>query len=110
MTRTIFLIGLFALSAAHAAEEPIKLDSEARYFVVEKGGTAAKPTLVLKRVGSSGTSYTKRAFDCEARTAVLVASGKTLETMDKPKPEAEMRPLTKDSVTEQLWRHVCRRM
>ena len=109
MHRTVVLIGLLTLPAAYAAEEPIKLKTDLRsqYFVVERGGTATKPTLVVKRIGPSGTSYTKRAFDCEARTAKHVGTGDSLEEMAKAKPDPDMSPLVDGSVTQQLWQQVC---
>lgn len=111
MKSSIPIIGLLALPAAWAAGEPARLDlkSSGEYFLVEKGGSTTKPTLVVRRVGPSGTSYTKRAFDCEARTAMHVGSGDTLETMAKARPDGEMAPLVKDSVTEQLWHMACKK-
>ena len=107
------LAGLMAMSPAIAAEEsmPIKIPSEDHYYLVAKSGTDAKPTLVVKRVSATGTSYAKRAFDCEARTAMHLGSGETLEAMEKaaPSPAPGMKPLTADSVTEQLWHWVCRK-
>lgn len=109
MKRVVALIGLFALPAAHGAEEPINLNTsvKSKYFLVEQGGTAAMPTMVVKRIGPSGTSFVKRAFDCEARTAMHLGSGETIEAMAKATPDPGMEPLTPNSVTQQLWQMAC---
>ena len=109
MQKAVLLIGLSALSAVCAAEEPINLrtNSKSQYFLLVKGGTVAKPTMVVKRLSSGGTSFTKRAFDCEARTAMHLGSGETLAAMEKAKPDPGMEPLTPNSITHQLWQMAC---
>jgi len=109
MRGKIALTALLALPPAWAAEEPVKLKLKAsgEYFLMERAGTAQLPTMVVKRIGPSGTTYSRRAFDCAAKTAMLLGSGDSLETMAKDQPEASQTPLRKDSVTEQLWRIAC---
>jgi hypothetical protein len=62
---------------ASADDRPIELntDIKGQYFIVEQGGTAKTPTLLLKRTLGEESHYTKREFDCEARTVRVVSIG-----------------------------------
>ena len=101
---------LLCIAPALAAEYPIqiKTDSRGEYFVVDKGGTANNPTLLVKWVGHDGKPYyVKRLFDCKARTAKYLGEGDTLEQAAKPLPDQEMFPLGEGSIESQLANHVC---
>jgi hypothetical protein len=86
----------------------IPSDSKAKYFVLERGGTPDKPTLVTTRVGPSGTSYSKRLFDCRARTWKYLGDGDSLEEMRGAKPDAKMGPLVEGSIADYMWKEACR--
>jgi len=102
-----FLIVVPSFAAEY--EVPIPSDPKAKYFVLERGGTKVNPTLTTKRVGSSGTSYSQRMFDCAARTVKYLGTGDTLEAMKKSKPDPKMAPLVDGSIAWYLWRHACGR-
>jgi len=103
------LSGLVACPAAIAAEYPIDIttDIKAKFFVVEKAGTANNPTRVVKRVGGSRAIYTKRLFDCKAHTVKYLGEGASLDEMNKPLPDQKMTPIVDGSIPDQLARHVC---
>jgi hypothetical protein len=98
-----------ATPAAFVAEETIVIpsDTKARYFPLERGGTATDPTLVTKRVGPSGTSFSQRLFDCRAGTFKYLGDGATLAEMRNSQPNANMTALVDGSIADYLWRHAC---
>lgn len=103
------LLGLLALASAAADEYPLKIDTDlkAEYFVVEKAGTPEQPTLLLKRVRSGATSYSKRLFDCEGHAYKYLGSGDSLEAVAASKPDEELAPVQEGTIAEQLWKHAC---
>ena len=104
--------GMVCASAATAADYPIeiKTDLDAKFYVVEKGGSAEYPTLVVKRERfSGGPFYTKRAFDCRSRTVQVVGEGPTLAEMNKSKGEDKPQQIEPGSIGAQLWEHVCKK-
>lgn len=105
-----FIAYSFICSVA-IADAPIVVptDSKATYFILERGGTADKPTLVTKRVGPSGTSYSKRQFDCKAHTFKYLGDGDSLEEMRRSKPDERMGELVEGSISDELWKEVCRK-
>lgn len=109
--RLIYAIsGMLALGSALAAEYPIDIKTDlkgSKFFIVEKGGTASEPTLVVKRVGTGRTSYTKRQFDCQARRVRVLGRGETLEVMAKAEPEKDSVAIEPGSIPDQLVKHVC---
>jgi hypothetical protein len=98
----LFISAVVLLSAttAFAVEHqlPIPSDPKATYFVLEKGGTKNNPTLMTKRVGPSGTSYSQRLFDCNAGTVKYLSTGDTTEDMKNSKPDPKMAPLVEGSI------------
>lgn len=101
---------ILCASSALAGEYPIAIqtDSRGEYFVVNKGGTANNPTLLVKWVGADGRPYyVKRLFDCKAHTAQYLGEGDTLEQAAKPLPNQEMFLVGQGSIESQLANHVC---
>ena len=113
MRLSVAVLGLAAglvASIAGAAEYliDIKTDLNAKFYVVEKGGSAELPTLVVKRVRIQGTpNYTKRVFDCRNHSVQVLGSGSSLEAMAKAEPEDKSFPVEEGSINAQLWRHAC---
>jgi hypothetical protein len=99
---------LVALSAT-AGDTPIKLktDLEGQYFLVEQGGTANNPILVVKRDDAGYEYYIKREFDCAARTVRYLGEGESLEEMDAAPPAAEASPIEEGTIPAQLVRLAC---
>lgn len=85
----------------------IPTDPSAQYFVLQKAGTATSPTLITKRVGSSGASFSHKLFDCTARTFKYLGDGDTLEAMKRSKPPPNMGPLVEGSISYYQWRYAC---
>lgn len=100
------LVGAGAASAAEYSID-IKSDLEGKYFVVEKGGTANNPTLLVKRAWPKGSYFIKRWFDCKNWTHKILGEGETLEAMNKSEPEVETTANAEGTIPDQLARHVC---
>ena len=100
-------------AAAQAADtvtgEPVSIpsDAAAQYFILERGGTPAMPTLLTRRVGPSGTSYSKRVFDCAARTVKYLGNGDTLAELATSAPDPDMGPLVEGSIADVLSQKAC---
>lgn len=103
------LAGSLGTLSALAEDTPIdiKTDLKGQYFIVEKGGTPEKPTLVVKRAAPGYNHYVKREFDCAAHTVRYLGEGESLEEMAAGQPDAEGNPIEKDTIPDQLARHVC---
>ena len=105
------LVGLMTVSSLMAGEYPLAIESdmEVEYFVLEKAGSPAQMSLLLKRVRPGGTIYSRRLFDCEARTYQILGSWERLESMaqDSSCSESDMRPVEQGTIAYQLWQHAC---
>ena len=100
---------MFFVPSAMAEEVPIhiKTDLKGEFFIVEKGGTPQRPTLIVKNTGPGFTNYIKREFDCEAHTMRYLGDGESLDAIAASKPELEMREIREGSISDQLARQVC---
>jgi hypothetical protein len=99
-------LGSLSAVAEETAIE-IKTDLEGQYYLVEKGGTADKPTLVVKRAGPGFNHYIKREIDCAAHTLRYLGEGESLEEMNNPLPVETAVPIEAGSIADQLARLVC---
>lgn len=103
------LLGLLGALPTLAEDTPIdiKTDIKGQYLLVEKGGNAANPTLVVKRTGLGNDHFVKREFDCAAHTVRYLGEGETLEEMNTALPEKEVSPIGEGSIPDQLSKLVC---
>jgi hypothetical protein len=83
-------------------------DSTARYFILEKGGKGALRTIVTKRVGSSGTSYSTRLYNCVDNTVKYLGTGDSLEAMRKSYPDPNMGSVIQGSIAYYVANEACR--
>lgn len=103
------LAALFTLASASADEYPLPIESDikAEYFVVEKAGTAERPTLLLRRVRHGATSYSLRHFDCAGQSYKQVSSGESVEALTPPPVDDDLAPAEEGTIAYQLWKHAC---
>jgi hypothetical protein len=108
--RTLTLILALAPIAAIAVETPLSVpsDPKARFFVLEKGGKGAERTILTKRVGPSGTSYSRRLYNCSNSTVKYLGTGDTLDEMKKSKPDPNMGPIVPGSIAFYVGQEACR--
>ncbi|MDP1927083.1 MAG: hypothetical protein Q8K62_01090 [Thiobacillus sp.] len=93
-----------------AAEKPLHIpsDPKASYLVLEKGGSGSQRTIVTKRTGSSGTSYSKRLYDCSNGTVKYLGSSDSLDGMRRSKPDPRMGPIVEGSIAYYVGLEACR--
>lgn len=60
------------------------------------------------RRGKSGEGYSKRLVDCKNWTAKYLGDGDSLEKMKASKPDGDMWPLVKDSISSHIATYACR--
>jgi hypothetical protein len=108
--RKLALLLALASTAALAAETPLAVpsDPKARFFVLEKAGKGAERTIVTKRVGPSGTSYSRRLYNCSNSTVKYLGNGDTLEDMKKSRPDPNMGPIVQGSIAYYVGLEACR--
>ncbi|TXD43108.1 hypothetical protein TR80_009645 [Xanthomonas campestris] len=102
---------LFASIAVHANEKPLTVptDAKAQYAILEVGGKFPNRTIITKRVGSSGTSYSKRLYNCSNNTVKYLGTGDTLSDMARSKPDPNMGPIVAQSIADYVGREACKR-
>jgi hypothetical protein len=109
MRYSILVILLGYASLVSAAEVPISIpsDSRALYVVLEKGGRGDERIIVTKRVGSSGTSYSRRVYNCRENTVKYLGTGDTLAAMNSSSPDPRMGPIVEGSIAYYVGRYAC---
>ncbi len=83
-------------------------DSKATFTVLERSGSGNERTITTKRVGSSGTSYSRRLYNCADRTVKYLGSGETLEQMNASQPDPRMGPIVSGSIADYVGDEACR--
>jgi hypothetical protein len=103
------ILAMASAGAFSAMEVPLRVpsDSKATYYILEKGGKGHMRTIVTKRVGPSGTSYSKRLFDCNQGTVKYLGTGDTLAQMNAGKPDAKMTPVADGSIASYVGGAAC---
>ena len=87
----------------------IPTDLKARHYILEIGGKWPGRTAVTKRVAASGTSYTKRFFDCLNHSVKYLGTGDTLAAMTRSNAEPDMAPIQARSVADYVGQEACKR-
>ncbi|PPT49564.1 hypothetical protein XarbCFBP8147_13025 [Xanthomonas arboricola] len=101
----------FASTTTHANERPLTVptDAKATYAILQVGGKFPIRTIVTKRIGSSGTSYSKRIYNCSNNTVKYLGTGDTLSDMARSKPDPNMGPIVAQSIADYVGREACKR-
>ena len=112
MQRTVLLLTLAVIAPAIYAVEKsmtVPTDAKAKYTILETGGKWPNRTIVTKRVGSSGTSYSKRLYNCTNNTVKYLGTGDTLAEMAQSKADPKMAPIVGQSIADYVGRQACKR-
>lgn len=107
----LLLLSLAVSAPAIAMEQPLSIpsDSKAQYFVLEKNGDGVERTIVTKRIGSSGTSYSRRLYNCANNTVKYLGTGDSLEEMSTSKPDPNMTPIIDGSIAYYVGIEACKK-
>ena len=104
-------VSLLFIGPADANEAVISVptDSKAKYYLLEKSEANGRVTIVTKRIGSLGTSYSKRLVDCNNKTFMYLGEGDSVEEMKSSKPDVKMTPLTPGSISTYVANAACKK-
>ena len=82
-------------------------DPKAEFYVLEKGGNGDERTIVTKRIGSSGTTYSKRLYNCEDNTVKYIGTGDSLDAMARSTADPSMGPIQQGSIAYYVGLQAC---
>jgi hypothetical protein len=110
MKYQLAFLSLIISTFAYAAESPLSIpsDSKAQYFVLEKSGNGLERTIVTKRMGSSGTSYSKRLYNCKSSTVKYLGTGDSLTEMASSRADQNMAPIVEGSIAYYVGVEACK--
>lgn len=110
MSRLILAVFGFALipAVSVAATLHVPSDPKAAYTILARDTSGNERTITTKRVGSSGTSYSRRLYNCADRTVKYLGSGETLEQMKASQPDPRMGPIVSGSIADYVGSEACR--
>lgn len=83
-------------------------DSSAQYYVLDRGGSGSLRTITTKRVGPSGTSYSKRLYNCSQSTVKYLGTGDTLTEMNSSSPAGNMGNIVSGSIAYYVGLEACK--
>ncbi len=86
----------------------IPTDSNAKYEIIEKGQSGIYRTIITKRTGKSGETYSQRAFDCKDWTVKYIGTGDTYQKMLSSVPDAGMVPILSQSIAYYVGLEACK--
>ena len=85
----------------------IPSDPKGVYVVLEKSGEGNERTILTKREGPSGTTYSKRLYNCAENTVKYLGTGSTMEAMNASPADPNMAPITDSSIAHYLGLKAC---
>lgn len=86
----------------------VSSDPSATYYLLQKEKQPdGLVTITSKRVGSSGESYSKRLYDCNANEVKYLGTGATKQEMEQSQPDPNMAPIVPGSIADNISRHAC---
>lgn len=110
ISKFIFSI-IFVCITVFGSEKQLNIpsDPKAQYFILEKGGKGTNRTIVTKRVGSSGISYSKRLYNCANDTVKYLGTGSSIEEMSTSKADPSMGPIVQGSIAYYVGLEACKK-
>lgn len=82
-------------------------DAKANFYVLEKGGQGNERTIVTKRAGPSGISYSKRLYNCADHTVKYLGTGDSLAAMAVSAADPAMVPIVEGSIAYYVGLQAC---
>lgn len=103
-------IAIVVSASAFSAESLVSVpsDPKAQFFALEKGGSGSERTIVTKRVGTSGVSYSKRLYNCANSTVKYLGTGDSLDAMSRSMPDPNMGPIVQGSIAYYVGIEACK--
>jgi hypothetical protein len=95
--------------AALGYELRVPSDPRAEFVVLGKGGTPERPTIITRRTGSAGTTYSEREYDCAARKVRYLRSQESFAAMKASAPYHDpWGDIVEGSIADVVRREVCK--
>ena len=110
IVRKLLVNVLFSVPlVASATDSPLSVpnDAAAKYFLLERHGSALSATLLMRRVGRSGVTYFQSHFDCLKHTVTYDGGGDSLEAVRRSTSGPFRVPIVEKSVDHDLWIEAC---
>ena len=83
-------------------------DAGATYWVMDKdAGKSPLRTITTRRVGSSGTTWSRRLYNCADFTTKYMGSSDTREKMEKSTPDPKMANVLPGTIADYVGREAC---
>lgn len=103
------LAASFGVSAQVAIGQSYKIPSDptGTYFNLEINGSGRMRTIVTKREGKLGTSFSKREINCADRTFRYLGTADSLQELKTARVDEKMSPLTEGSVSTYVSEQAC---
>jgi hypothetical protein len=110
MLRSVAVALIAAAGAAQAGPKiSVPSDPRAAYELVSRSTLPnGRLSVVTKRSGPSGVSYSRREIDCRAMTFRYTGDGDSLAALDRPYAKGTMGPLTPQSISTYVAQAACR--
>ena len=116
--KKIFFLSIFTILSINVFADtnndgtPITINSDiGKYFVLEKNmkvnNNKNLRSIVTKRVGSSGVSYSKRLYDCKNNTVKYLGTGDSIDAMNKSKEDVNMSSVVAGSIAYEVGLIIC---
>ncbi|YCH31661.1 hypothetical protein M1E08_14955 [Erwinia sp. PK3-005] len=110
--KKIVIGAVIAVAVTTGASKPpynlhVPSDPTATYTVLDIGSKGNLATIITKREGASGTTYSQRAYECNERKVMYLGSGETLEQMKSSKPDDNPSEIFDGSIADYVGRESC---
>ena len=83
-------------------------DPNADFYVLDKAKRGSMSVIITKRVGSSGTSYSSRLYNCQDNTVKYLGTGETRQAMEQSNPDPNMSPIAEGSIAYYVGVEACK--
>ncbi|MGJ7489435.1 hypothetical protein [Variovorax sp. ZT4R33] len=109
MKLSVALLISLASSATFAEGTALSVPSDAKaiYYVLEKSTKGTVRTIVTKRAGSSGESFSKREVDCKNDLIRYIGTGDTIAEMKASRPNEKLSPIVPGSIAYYIGKAAC---
>lgn len=109
MRYTLLATSLAITASASFADTPLHVpsDPKATYTILQRDVEGIERTITTKREGSSGTTYSKRLYNCVEHTVKYLGTGESLDQMNASAPDLKMVPVVTGSIADYVGEIAC---
>ncbi|MEE5162210.1 hypothetical protein V2J73_02915 [Pseudomonas alliivorans] len=110
--------GYFLGRAAKKQEESYRMpalptinvpsDPGASYSILAREKSGAQRVIMTKRTGSSGVTYSQRAYNCPNNTVMYLGTGSTFAELESSRPDPQMAAISPGSIAYYIGLEACK--